>query len=68
MNWIQVDSSVIKKVAYENGILYAVFASGSCYSYHGVENYVFDVFISANSIGRFFVTNIRDSYPYKRIY
>lgn len=67
MNWVPVSSSNLNAVAYENGILYIQFKSGSIYSYDNVPQSVYQELMSASSHGKYFSAYIRNSYPYRRI-
>ena len=67
MNMIPVDSSNIRSVGYENGILYVSFHSGSTYSYSGVPQFIYQNLLNAPSKGKYFAANIKNSYPYNKL-
>ena len=66
-NWLEVDSSCIKAIAFNSSssILQIRFNSGSVYQYHHVRHDVFESFCNASSKGRFFHRNIKDVYDYE---
>lgn len=64
-----VDSSNIDKVEYDadNLVLRVTFKNGGIYEYEGVLQEVVDEMLSASSVGGYFYSNIRMSYPYTKI-
>lgn len=66
---IKVDSSNLDSVMYdpEEQILRIKFRSGRVYEYYGVEDYIVDELLGADSKGSYFYHNIRDNYSYRRI-
>ena len=58
----QVNSSLIKAVAYDNGTLTIDFTTGKSYSYHNVPENKVQELIKADSPGRYFNREIRDQY------
>ena len=64
-----VDSSNIDKVEYDadNLVLRVTFKNGGIYEYEGVLQEVVDEMLSASSVGSYFYSNIRMSYPYTKI-
>lgn len=65
----KVNSSQIEAIGYDevNQYLYVQFKGGSVYVYYGVVKYVYDGFINAESIGRYFGQYIRNKYKYTRL-
>ncbi|MDC1141530.1 KTSC domain-containing protein [Planctomycetota bacterium] len=58
-NWVEVTSSNIASVAYENSILLIKFNSGDVYAYQGVPKSVYDGLLTAESIGSYFHSQVR---------
>ena len=48
-------------------ILRIVFTSGNIFDYYGVDKLVFEEFVKAESIGKFFHANIKDKYQYEKV-
>lgn len=73
MEMISVDSSNIAEIGWEAGskssvgILNVRFSNGSLYEYYDVESVIFDLFIKAESKGKFFSSFIRKIYKYSKI-
>lgn len=61
---IPVASSMIHSVGYdpENQTLDVEFNNGSVYSYGGVPQSEYDNMISAQSVGKYFVQNVKNTY------
>ena len=68
LDWKEIDSSFIDRVAYDenSGNLYVVLDHGS-YVYNGVPVSVFERFLEASSKGRFFNLKIKDVYTFAQI-
>lgn len=68
MEWKPVQSSNIKAVGYESytTTLGVEFESGMIYHYDGVPQDEYEQFVAAPSVGRFFHTQIKDHYPYRK--
>lgn len=66
---VSVDSTAIDEIGYnpKSSLLRVTFQSGAAYTYFGVDLNTFNKFASANSVGRYFVNNIRNDYLYFRI-
>jgi len=64
---IQVSSSNISAVGYENEIVYVRFLNGSTYMYKGVPDFEFENLKNAPSVGSYFNRNFKNVYPYERI-
>ncbi len=69
MNYQRVSSSSIDEVGYDSGqrTLAVSFHAGREYLYADVPRETFEALLSASSIGRYFNSAIRNSYPYQRI-
>jgi hypothetical protein len=68
LKWQDVDSSNVSRIAYdaESQTLGMNFLNGTFYSYDGVGPHTFDELQSAPSIGGYFNTAIKKSYPYMK--
>jgi lysyl-tRNA synthetase class 2 len=64
---MDVDSSAIQTIDYNNEKLFVRFTSGERYVYVGVPAEVCRSFLDADSKGRFFQAEIRGCYPYNRL-
>ena len=66
---IPVTSSNIKSVGYdaELSILYVQFHGGKLYAYKGVSKEVYDEFLNAESIGKYFMSQIKGAYDCVKI-
>ncbi len=67
MIMIEVESSNVYKVGYNEKMLYVQFRNGYEYEYQNVEYEVFEKFLNSNSKGSFVHRHLKDKYPYKRI-
>jgi len=68
--WIGVDSSNLESVGYvkTTRTMYIRFRSGKIYSYHDVEEVVFNELVGAESVGKFFNEFIRGGgYEYTQL-
>jgi hypothetical protein len=65
---IPVESSLLRSVAWRDGLLYVRFdndaALGKLFIYENVPESVFKQLMAAKSQGSFFVRNVRDAYSY----
>jgi hypothetical protein len=63
---VAVDSSAIAEVEYdtEASRLRVVFTSGAEYEYEDVPQDVYAGLLDADSVGRYFIDNIRDRYEF----
>lgn len=66
---IAVESSNLAEVGYngEQKMLFVKFTSGAIYGYTEVEREVFDQLLSADSKGKFFIANVKNSFNYERV-
>ena len=64
---MDVDSSAIQTIDYDNEKLFVRFTSGERYVYVGVPAEICRSFLDADSKGHFFQAEIRDQYPYNRL-
>lgn len=69
LNWIPVESTQMKAIAYDSAISYVFveFNSGAKWSYFPVPQEVFDLFAASGSKGNFFGKNIKGKYTEHRI-
>jgi hypothetical protein len=69
MERTQVTSSNILSVGYEadQGILEIEFTSGAVYQYSGVPAWAFEGIMAADSKGKYFNANVKNSYPYIKL-
>jgi hypothetical protein len=59
------ESSFIKDVHWFEGLLYVTFKNGKIYEFSDVQESVYNDFIAADSLGKFFAANIKDKYETK---
>jgi hypothetical protein len=64
---INVDSSNISAIGYEDGTLRVRFTDGSEYDYYGVLQNVFQDFLQSDSKGTFLHQNIKGRYQYAKL-
>ena len=64
---MKVQSSTIDEVLYDGKDMTITFTSGSTYVYSNVPNEVYTDFVNADSKGRYFHNNIKESYTYTRL-
>ncbi len=78
MQFISVKSSTIGQIGFVAdhvlalnqrpiNIMRIVFTSGNIFDYYGVDKTVFEEFVKAESIGKFFHANIKDKYQYEKV-
>jgi hypothetical protein len=65
MRLIEVESSLIYAIGYDVGtkVLEVVLKNEQTYQYDGVPPEVYEMFMRAESKGKFFGENVRDVYP-----
>lgn len=68
MDWIAVNSTNVKAVAYDekSGTLSVEFNGGNIYEYFDVDEQTFEDLLSASSKGSFFNTRIKNHFRYER--
>lgn len=64
---IEVKSSNIAKVGWD-GNLHVVFKDGSAYRYENVPVGLYDEMLKSESIGRFFVKNIKPNFKCEKLF
>jgi hypothetical protein len=64
-----VESSMLREVGYdpETRTLEVEFTSGSVYEYYDVPPEQHEGLLRAESLGQYFLANIRDAYRYRRL-
>lgn len=67
MQMLEVVSSNIAAIGYENNILVVRFTNGGVYMYNGVPTEMFEQFKNAQSKGQFFRENIRNTYTCSKL-
>lgn len=69
MTWLPLESKMFTSVAYdaEKRLLYLRFQSGDNYRYFEFPNNDYQQFLSAESKGRYFLSNIRNCFRYERL-
>lgn len=66
MRWVEVTSSNLKLIGTDGPDLLVQFHGGQQYRYRGAAG-EFTSLREAESVGRYFNSNVRDDYPYERI-
>lgn len=64
---IKLDSSCLRALRFHRGELDLKFTSGAHYRFYGVPGNIVRDLLKAESIGRFFVANIRNEFEYERL-
>ena len=69
MNWLPLDSSALKAVAYlpARCLLYLEFQSGERYRDFEFPSERYQDFLAAESKGTYFAQNIRSFFPYEKL-
>lgn len=69
MTWLPLDSKMFFSTAYDASqrILYLRFHSGDVYRYFQFSQDDYQNFLAAESQGRYFLSHIRDHFPYERL-
>ena len=62
LNWIELQSKPLKRVAYKNEVLYVEFNDGAQWQYIGVPEHICNALMGAKSKGTYFNQNIRGRY------
>lgn len=63
---VEVVSSNVKKIGYENGKLYVLY-SGGLYEYDGVTKEIYEELLASESKGKYISQNIKGRYNYKKV-
>jgi len=67
MQRVDVKSSNIQSIGYDDGLLEIEFTNGRIYQYDGVELEKAEALINAESVGKFFFANIKNKYQFFEI-
>jgi hypothetical protein len=67
MKRLLVRSSNLASIGYDDGILEIEFNAGGIYQYHNVPNYVYENLMEARSHGKYFASNVKNSYRYSKL-
>ena len=68
MDRVNVGSSNIRSIGYENNVLEVEFLNNSIYQYYNVEIYHFDNLITKPHPGTYFSKFIKDKYLFIRVF
>ncbi len=69
MTWTSLESKMLAAAAYDTDkhILYLRFRSGDAYRYFNFPAAQYQMFLTAESKGHFFLGHIRDHFPFERL-
>lgn len=67
MRRLPVRSSNLASIGYDDEVLEIEFNSGGIYQYHNVPSIVYEQLMSARSHGKYFASNIKNSYRYSKL-
>ena len=69
MDWLPLESKMLLSTGYdaEKRTLYLRFRSGDVYRYFEFSDDEYQQFLESESQGRYFLSNIRDRFPYERL-
>jgi hypothetical protein len=69
MDWQPLESKMLASSAYdeEKRILYLRFRSGDVYRYFEFPEERYQAFLDAESHGRYFLSNIKNQFPFERL-
>lgn len=78
MQLISVKSKTVTQIGFEENttmslgskpinIMRIIFTSGNIFDYYGVDQKVFEEFVKAESVGKFFHANIKNKYQYEKV-
>lgn len=65
----KVTSSNIDSIGYDSAkkLLKVIFKNGSIYDFYDVEAPVYSALMASRSLGKYFNTNIRNSYTFEKV-
>lgn len=63
-NKLQLNSSVISEVEFQDNVIYITFQTGGVYAYYNVPRKVYDGLVASQSPGKYFHDHIKDKYPF----
>lgn len=64
---MQVNSSHIDDISWEDGVMTVVFKDGGKYDYYDVPEGIFREMTSAPSVGQFFRANVRGLFEFQKV-
>jgi len=64
---MQVESSHISDVEWDEGVMTVTFKDGGTYNYYDVPVGIYQEMVAAPSVGRFFKDNVKGAFEYERI-
>jgi hypothetical protein len=69
MDWISFESKLLASAAYDatKRTLYLRFRSGDVYRYFEFPEEQYQLFLDAESRGRYFLSHIRNHFPFERL-
>jgi hypothetical protein len=67
MERINVTSSNIRSIGFEEGVLEIEFKNGAVYQYYDVQEHIFDELMQADSQGKYLAQNIKGYFRYSRV-
>lgn len=67
MKFVNVESSNIEAIAYENETLYVKYLNGSVYKFYKVPKQIYDGFLAAPSKGQFMNNRIKGAFSYIKV-
>lgn len=67
MEFVKVESSNVKEVAWENNELYVIYNGDNCYKYENVPKEVYDKLLLSESKGKFMNSEVKNKYNYKKL-
>lgn len=67
MEYVKVQSSNLREVAWQNQCLHVVFHRGDEYVYSSVPYEVYASLLLAESVGSFFAKEIKNKYPFEKM-
>ncbi|HKE44224.1 MAG TPA: KTSC domain-containing protein [Steroidobacteraceae bacterium] len=63
MTRLPVQSSNLASIGYHDGVLHIEFSSGTVYEYRDVPVELYEAFVDAPSVGKFYAAFIRGKFP-----
>jgi hypothetical protein len=67
MDMIQVSSSNIESIGYEDETLQVNFLNGTTYQYFDVPSHIFDGLQEADSVGKYLAEHVKGTYRYSKV-
>lgn len=67
MELVEVESTNLRKVGYENGSLFLEYSSGALYQYDEVPKNLYEELLTSESKGKFVNACVKGKYKFKRL-